>query len=381
MHLIKFTQFLTCSVIAIHGIEESWTESWTDPVTRVLWLRDLLPKDVRAARVLTYGYNAYGTTLHANWSTDRIQQHAQTLIAELQADRMLEGCSARPIVFICHGLGGILIKKALSYAATRTSKNVQHLYSVFISTYAILFFGTPHYGTDVKSMLSISRGKSLASKIRHHEDSALASAMAKDGETLQTITEQFTHLMKQFRIFFFWEQLESVGGSYVVEESSAAPTLDNVERAGIYATHADMTRFASSECSGYRIVIEALKRYCKNAPSVIIRRWQQAEKELQTALSNEAYELTGIAFDIRNENRPYHYERKMSEQPRNRFFRIPQAVSSIFTGREGITTALQSAFWGSEEPPSQQKRYIIYGIGGSGKTQFCSKFAQDNRER
>ncbi|MCJ1244074.1 hypothetical protein MMC30_001271 [Trapelia coarctata] len=35
----------------------------------------------------------------------------------------------------------------------------------------------------------------------------------------------------------------------------------------------------------------------------------------------------------------------------------------------------------STEWSHQQRRFIIYGIGGSGKTQFCCKFAQDHRER
>lgn len=33
------------------------------------------------------------------------------------------------------------------------------------------------------------------------------------------------------------------------------------------------------------------------------------------------------------------------------------------------------------EPDHTQKRYVIYGLGGSGKTEFCCKFAQDNREQ
>ena len=345
----------------------------------MLWLRDLLPKNIHGARVVTYGYNAHG-----NLSTDRIQQHAHTLIAELQADRRLEGCSARPIVFICHGLGGILLKKALSYAATRTSKHVRHLYSVFVSTYAIFFFGTPHNGADMKRMVSVSRGRSLSAKLRHHEDSVLVKAADKDCEALQLITEQFSHLMKQFQIFFLWEQLETEVGShkfYVVEESSAAPLLDNVERAGIFANHADMIRFSTSGSPGYRIVLEALQRHCKQASSIIRRRWQRAETELQIALSDEACELTGVAFDMCDESRLFHYERKKSEQRVNRFFCIPQVVSSIFTGRESTIAAVRSAFWELEAVTVQQKRYIIYGIGGSGKTQFCSKFAQDNREK
>jgi hypothetical protein len=51
------------------------------------------------------------------------------------------------IIFICHGLGGILVKKVLAYSSTRTSKNVEYLHSIFTSTFAILFFGTPHNAT------------------------------------------------------------------------------------------------------------------------------------------------------------------------------------------------------------------------------------------
>jgi hypothetical protein len=37
--------------------------------------------------------------------------HAHTLIAELVADRELEQASDRPIVFLCHSLGGIIVKR------------------------------------------------------------------------------------------------------------------------------------------------------------------------------------------------------------------------------------------------------------------------------
>ena len=28
-----------------------------------------------------------------------------------------------------------------------------------------------------------------------------------------------------------------------------------------------------------------------------------------------------------------------------------------------------------------QKRFVVFGLGGSGKTQFCCKFASDNKQR
>ena len=188
------------SIVAVHGLDENLTEAWTDSVTNTLWLRDLLPDTLNAARVLTFGYdaNSYG-----HRSADRIQQHAHTLVADLQADRALENCPQRPIIFICHGLGGLLVKKALAYSSTRTSQHVEHLYSIFASTYAVLFFGTPHQGTDKESWLAITHAESPRQRVQPRFDTQLLKSTEKGSETLQSITEQFAPLMKQFHIFFF----------------------------------------------------------------------------------------------------------------------------------------------------------------------------------
>ena len=63
------------------------------------------------ARILSYGYDASVAALFGRTSSDRILQHAHTLIAELVANRMLEGAMERPIIFICHSLGGIVVKR------------------------------------------------------------------------------------------------------------------------------------------------------------------------------------------------------------------------------------------------------------------------------
>lgn len=148
--------------------------------------------------------------------------HAQTLVAELEAVRALSNARERPIIFICHGLGGILVKKALAYSATRTSNKVEHLYSIFISTYGILFMGTPHSGLEHTAWQTILQG----SAAREVPPSGLLQVLIKNSETLQNITDQFAPLVKQFHIYFFWECIETDLGSkkgYVVREDSAAP--------------------------------------------------------------------------------------------------------------------------------------------------------------
>ncbi|KAI9148372.1 Kinesin light chain 1 [Paramyrothecium foliicola] len=66
----------------------------------------------------------------------------------------------------------------------------------------------------------------------------------------------------------------------------------------------------------------------------------------------------------------------------NHYFDIPQSVRSIYTGREALLEELRQLFVPSQGTTRQQsqKRFVIYGLGGSGKTQFCCKFAEDYRE-
>lgn len=68
----------------------------------------------------------------------------------------------------------------------------------------------------------------------------------------------------------------------------------------------------------------------------------------------------------------------------NKHFDTPKTVSSIYTGRKNYLDDLKQAFDSSHslsEDPPIHKRFVVYGLGGSGKTQFCCKFASDNKQR
>ncbi|CAA9965141.1 NB-ARC and TPR domain protein [Pyrenophora teres f. maculata] len=67
---------------------------------------------------------------------------------------------------------------------------------------------------------------------------------------------------------------------------------------------------------------------------------------------------------------------------RNEHFAIPKAVESHYLGRDIELSELEEAFWPKTPVQChQQKRYVVYGVGGSGKTQFCGKYAQEFRNR
>lgn len=107
------------SIVAVHGLNGDAIQTWTTNKTEKFWLGDpeMLPKNMSNARILSFGYDASATAFFGRTSSDTILQHAHTLVAELVADRQLEGAVNRPIIFICHSLGGIVVKRVCNDVA------------------------------------------------------------------------------------------------------------------------------------------------------------------------------------------------------------------------------------------------------------------------
>lgn len=371
--------------MAIHGLAEDAKETWTDPRTRINWLKDLLPsaaKGALKARILCYTYQADISILSGNDAPNNILQQAHTLISRLQAERGLDDTSSRPLVFVCHGMGGIIVKRALALSATQVSSKVTHNYSIYISTFGIIFLGTPHHGLE-------SVGFEFFARKRYGRDE-LASAMRTHNEVLQDISDQFAPLVKQFHLYFFWEQKKTAfqhEKSFIVREDSAAPLLDDTERSGILANHSQMCKFSSATSSEYKSILDALMRYSRAAQASIAVRWQNARRYLATQRSIEASELVG--FDVHKDNRPFVYINSPKSPEvgrtklRNKYFHVPHNVSNIFTGQGQLSAELEEKML---MPPAQglemhKRIFVLYGLGGSGKTQFCLKFIQDHRDK
>ncbi|KAI1179614.1 hypothetical protein F4777DRAFT_438505 [Nemania sp. FL0916] len=372
-------------IVAVHGLNEDSIDAWTDPDTGINWLRDLLPKYVKTARVLTYGYDASPAFFLTNGASLAIQRNAECLVQELYADRKFSGTARRPIIFVCHGLGGIVVKKSLVYSSTRTAAKIDHLWDQFVSTFAILFFGTPHDRTKRSSWLALEKLSSASWQSKVLSGDRLLRPTGEDDIFFQSITAEFTPIMKQFHTFFFWEELRTAVNDryeYIVDPSSAVIDVDNTEKAGIHATHMRMTKFHSEATSGFRTTVEAILRYSSDAPRVISRRWSQAVPALEKLRSKEAsYELGGLAFDVHSKH-PFLPNKIGAQRATTSHFYPPQDAIPDFIGREDMFQSLHDALFVHGErisPPPRRKTFILFGMGGSGKTQFCSKFAEDHR--
>ena len=360
------------SIVAVHGLYEGALDTWTDPESGILWLRDLFPHEKSRARVLTYGYNAESLTSPGEGGNDRIFSLATTFIAELVAERQDLQAFSRPIIFICHGFGGILVKRALVHSGTSRAKMVEHRRSIYISTYAILFMGTPHAGINKDVVL-------LPEKDDDAGPSQFTLRLLKGSDMLQEVTDQFAPIMKRFSIYYFWEQIMTQARdsrAYIADEDSAAPLWDNVERCGIMATHSDMVKFKSPLDRGYQVVHEALQRYIKAAPGLIKVRWKEDQKILAEERQREAEALL--------ESQPlYLLADDASPTDINEIYRVHHHSSKYFTGRKMHAKILRDKLGTFQQQSTRRehKIFVIYGLGGSGKTQFCLKYVEDNRPR
>ncbi|CAI4213338.1 unnamed protein product [Parascedosporium putredinis] len=207
----------TVDLILIHGLHGDAIKSWTNPETKAFWPRDFLPLDIPQARVFTFGYDAdavFGST------TANIVDHAKDLLSSLVDEREEEPEITRPIIFIAHSLGGIIAKQALFSASIE-----RQYYCIKESTLGVVFFGTPHRGSD-----KLEYGKVLAdvaSKIMNAPRSALLQALKANSHTLLQLTTDFRHQLPQYHVVSFYETkpLRPLKDLIVARESALLNTL------------------------------------------------------------------------------------------------------------------------------------------------------------
>ncbi|KAI1812433.1 hypothetical protein GGS20DRAFT_22582 [Poronia punctata] len=285
-------------IILVHGLNGEPQKTWTAK-NGVFWPADLLPGSLREARanVLVYGYNAdvYSKKHGSNPSDNFIYMHAQTLITSLTHYRKDEGTFRNPIIWVCHSLGGILVKRALLYSNDLRTSQHEDYRSIFVSTYGIVFLGTPHTGSDLATWGTILQAMSDAVVPRpfFQSEPVLLKTLKKDNETLQNINNHFLDVYQRFKILMAHENHKTdLKGTkmLVVDANSAGPQLPGVTYYAIEATHSGMCKFDSKNAPGYRTIATAIREWVGSAPDVIMTRWRVEDDEKLARAKHEIEE-------------------------------------------------------------------------------------------
>jgi pimeloyl-ACP methyl ester carboxylesterase len=237
-------------------------KSLTDHSNDCYWPEDLLPEDFPECRILAYGYDSHISRFFSGAANQAsIVDHARAFLHSLHDIR---GKAAdRPIIFIAHSLGGLLLKEALR----QSWESCLDLNSVAESTIATIFMGTPHRGSDLASRGLVL--EQLAKIIRFDTSDVLLRDLKFDSTMLDILVEGFARVFDagRFHVFTFREsrnmRIPFISNRKVVSNASSRVGYAEEIVDFINADHRDMCRFAGRFDQGYQKVKGAIKRSLK----------------------------------------------------------------------------------------------------------------------
>ncbi|KFY48867.1 hypothetical protein V495_00958 [Pseudogymnoascus sp. VKM F-4514 (FW-929)] len=241
-------------IVALHGLNGDYQRTWTRTLpsgAKVNWLQDLLPTQIPHARILSYGYNS---AVQFSQSAASISAFADSFLEELLTWRRSAAEETRPIIFICHSLGGIVVKEALNRA-----HECERFQKLRDAVTAIAFFGTPHRGADLARWGTMVAGMLRAASLGLSTNVRVVRELQARSEVLRGISRRFVERGRELRILSFWEteQLAWVGAK-VVEEDSATLDWPNETAIPVEGDHrtGDVAKIGSTEAE--KIILSAL---------------------------------------------------------------------------------------------------------------------------
>ncbi|KAM0798676.1 hypothetical protein BDR22DRAFT_891074 [Usnea florida] len=325
-------------IIAVQGLGANPYYTWVKKVTKagdkveeVMWLRDLLPIFVPNARIATFSYLSDWYTYKKGIKTT-IRELGEQLLTALYHDRSRMKASRRPIVFIGHSMGGLVVKQALVLASNRSDCE-----DIRSSTTGAVFLGTPHEGTTIAqwaSFLAIVKGN----------DSKLLEQLQPKAEMLYDLSHDFASGYQHLKTVCFYEKVGNtyVGGMLdltIVDQRSAV----QAGKAMVYlmTDHSGLNKFFGFNDPNFKLVRDA---------------------------------VVGMVQDSKRE----------VPRSQNPHFMVSRRPNPLFTGRKDELDKLHNALSPlipKDKPNFKADIYVLYGMGGAGKSEVAVNFVFESREK
>ncbi|KAI0886308.1 TPR-like protein [Annulohypoxylon maeteangense] len=323
-------------IVAVHGLNfrnnpDHARDTWKANDT--LWLKDFLPNELaKPARVMLFSYNS-SPAIDA--AATKLADHAKSLLQWLHIER--KDSPQRPLVFICHSLGGLVVKEALVEAALDVTYK-----SIAEETRLLVFFATPHRGGN-----GVGIGEIVAKIVRaglRKPKNDLLDALKKNSDSATKRFEQSRHVYERCLVVNFFEGRSYGKLGIIVDRDSATLGLPGAREKQLPtdADHSTICKFDSVDTRACQLVLRTIVT--------------EVDRALEIELRYPA------CF------------------PGNVHWLVPRSVNALFTGRQKIITKIKNAVIPSTAP-SVQKRFILTGMGGQGKSEICLKVADELREK
>ncbi|KAI0471223.1 hypothetical protein F4859DRAFT_110994 [Xylaria cf. heliscus] len=241
----------------------------------IFWPRDLLPQEsmCKTARIMTYGYDSDVIKFADNANLSTITDHGETLLNGLATVRT--DCQNRPLMLIVHSLGGLVVKSALNRSALQKAPDLR---AVVESTFAIIFFGTPHRGSDFAEIgkmaahiASILTGRPYNPHIVQNlaQNSELLRQLRQNFEdvTLDVMRKASRFESSTFQESRGWSTTPGFQNKVVEDDASEGGAFDRNDH--IDRNHMDMIKFSGLNDPEYNKVRGEIQRHIKRFRDVM----------------------------------------------------------------------------------------------------------------
>ena len=204
LHLVHHVQVAVCDIVFVHGLCGSAMKTWS-------WKRDTAQfwpawlgddEQLHKTRVFTFGYNS---NFKGSGTNSNITDFAKDLLLHLLtfSHGDSEPIGGRPIIFVAHSMGGLVVKKAYIIG-----KHDPQFSGIIAQVYGMLFLATPHRGSQYAKMLN----NILATIPMGPPPKAYVASLDAQSEALQDINEQFRIVCQELVLISFWETSKIIFG-------------------------------------------------------------------------------------------------------------------------------------------------------------------------
>ena len=205
-------------VVFLHGLDGSAFKTWSRKGTEFFW-PGWLAEEFEDVAVWTVDYDAWSSGWRGH--SMPLQDRAVNLMAQLQN----HGIGERPLCFVAHSMGGLLVKEILLHAAEGRTE----FSSFAVATKGVVFLATPHTGSGltkaIKAFGVLYRGTPAVEDLERNK------------AYLRHLSDRYRNWADQVRIrnLVFFET-HATKGLQVVDEASANPGFAGVTPIGVDAT-------------------------------------------------------------------------------------------------------------------------------------------------
>ncbi|RDL34716.1 uncharacterized protein BP5553_07844 [Venustampulla echinocandica] len=255
---------------------------------------ELLPETIKESRIFSFGYPTDFATFYPIVTPESIahttiDNHSSSLILKLANERRETNTSTRPIIFVAHSLGGLVVANALAshYGSDAQGEEIVE------NTCGAIFLGTPFKGSD--KAIWAKMAKRVLGMFGDSTDQTIRD-LDKRSAKLQQISIDFHMLLQkrytskdlrpiQVACFFeqkttskTWWKAKSDLGQIVTADSA---TLAGYKPIGISADHITMCKFPDVQTPGYKDVTGKMKLMILN----LDKKTEDMNKVAQTVIT------------------------------------------------------------------------------------------------